>query len=44
MENIWVKRPGNGGILAEEFENVLGKISSQDIAVDVQIMIQYIVN
>ena len=43
MENIWVKRPGKGGILAEEFENVLGKIAAQDIAVDVQIQQEYIV-
>ncbi len=43
MENIWVKRPGKGGMLAEEFENVLGKTASQDIDVDIQIQHEYIV-
>ena len=43
MENIWVKRPGKGGMLAEEFENVLGKTASQDIDVDIQIQQEYIV-
>lgn len=36
-ENIWVKRPGKGGILAEEYENVLGKRAAADIATDEQI-------
>jgi N-acetylneuraminate synthase len=36
-DNIWVKRPGAGGILAEHFNNVLGKIASQDILEDSQI-------
>jgi N-acetylneuraminate synthase len=37
-ENIWVKRPGKGGILAEEYNNVLGKISTKNIEADVQIV------
>ena len=37
-ENIWVKRPGKGGILAEEYNNVLGRISQSDIAEDVQLL------
>ncbi|MDB5193823.1 MAG: N-acetylneuraminate synthase [Segetibacter sp.] len=36
-ENIWVKRPGKGGILAEEYEIVLGKKAARDVAVDVQV-------
>ncbi len=36
-ENIWVKRPGKGGMLAEEYENVLGKMAANDIDVDVQV-------
>lgn len=36
-ENIWVKRPGKGGILAEEYENVLGKTAKYDVAEDAQI-------
>lgn len=33
-ENLWVKRPGTGEILAENFENILGKISKNDIKKD----------
>lgn len=36
-ENIWVKRPGKGGILAEEYENVLGKTARYDVEQDAQI-------
>jgi len=36
-DNIWVKRPGKGGILAEEFNTVLGKIAANDISEDVQL-------
>jgi N-acetylneuraminate synthase len=37
-ENIWVKRPGKGGILAEEFNNVLGKVANKNIEADVQVV------
>lgn len=37
MSNIWVKRPGKGGIHAEEFESILGKKAVRDIAENVQI-------
>ena len=36
-DNIWVKRPGTGEILAESFENILGKIANQDIKNDKQL-------
>ncbi len=36
-DNLWVKRPGTGDFLAEEYENLLGKRASRDIAFDVQI-------
>lgn len=36
-ENLWVKRPGTGEILAEEYENLLGKRAACDISDDVQI-------
>jgi N-acetylneuraminate synthase len=36
-ENIWVKRPGKGGILAENYKNILGKIATRDIESDIQI-------
>lgn len=38
QENIWVKRPGKGGILAEEYNNVLGKIAAKDIEWDMQVL------
>ncbi|AJC88164.1 sialic acid synthase (N-acetylneuraminic acid synthetase) [Campylobacter insulaenigrae] len=37
MKNIWVKRPGLGGIPASEFENILGKVALRDIANDTQL-------
>lgn len=37
-DNIWVKRPGKGGILAESFEDVLGKTAAHDIDFDVQLL------
>ena len=37
-ENIWVKRPGTGEILAEEFNGILGKIASRDIENDEQLV------
>ena len=33
-ENIWVKRPGTGEILAEYYDDVLGKLATQDIEAD----------
>ncbi|WP_299809564.1 N-acetylneuraminate synthase family protein [uncultured Shewanella sp.] len=36
-ENIWVKRPGTGDFLAEDYESLLGKIAKQDIKFDTQI-------
>ncbi|HWR02990.1 MAG TPA: N-acetylneuraminate synthase family protein [Humidesulfovibrio sp.] len=36
-QNLWVKRPGTGKILAEHFEGLLGRTASQDIDVDTQL-------
>lgn len=36
-ENIWVKRPGTGEILAEHFNDVIGKTASRTINKDEQI-------
>lgn len=36
-ENIWVKRPGTGKILAEEFNSILGKTAVNDIVNDEQL-------
>ncbi len=41
-ENIWVKRPGKGGILAEEYNNVLGKKATMDINFDIQLQNSHI--
>lgn len=35
--NIWVKRPGTGKILAEHFDDILGKTATRDIANDEQL-------
>jgi len=37
MDNIWVKRPGTGEIMADEFENILGGKSSRSIANNTQL-------
>lgn len=36
-ENIWVKRPGTGQILAKEYFNIIGKQAKRDIQKDKQI-------
>mgnify|MGYP003635664118 FL=1 len=36
-DNIWVKRPGNGEILAEHYNSILGKIAVEDIESDIHI-------
>tara|TARA_R100001369_G_scaffold71215_5_gene99085 strand:+ start:470 stop:1513 length:1044 start_codon:yes stop_codon:yes gene_type:complete len=36
-DNIWVKRPGTGEILAEKFKDVIGKIATTDIDNDEQL-------
>lgn len=35
--NIWVKRPGKGGIAAEHYNSVLDKFASRDIDADIQL-------
>jgi len=36
-DNIWVKRPGTGEILAEHFESLLGKTSLTDLESDIHV-------
>ncbi|WP_296386327.1 N-acetylneuraminate synthase family protein [Winogradskyella sp.] len=36
-DNIWVKRPGTGDILAEHYNDILGKIAKEDIEKDKQV-------
>ncbi len=43
-ENIWVKRPGVGKILAKEFSGVIGKIAACDIENDVHLDYSMIVS
>ena len=33
-ENVWVKRPGTGGIPAANFDTVLGRVAARNIGVD----------
>ena len=37
MDNIWVKRPGTGEILAEEFKQIIGRKAKCDLNADVQL-------
>ncbi|WJS95124.1 N-acetylneuraminate synthase [Flavobacterium johnsoniae] len=37
-ENIWVKRPGTGKILAESFNDIIGKTATRDILNDEQLI------
>ena len=37
MENLWVKRPGTGEILASDFEDLIGRKAKIDIANDTMI-------
>ena len=41
-DNLWVKRPGAGGIPAEKYETILGKHARIDIDTDIQISIDMI--
>jgi N-acetylneuraminate synthase len=39
-ENIWVKRPGSGEILAEGYEDLLGKFACRDISMDTHLKLE----
>lgn len=41
-ENIWVRRPGTGDFLAEDYESLIGKISTCDISKNTQLMRKHI--
>ena len=36
-ENLWVKRPGTGDFLAEDYDSLLGKTAKQHISADTQL-------
>ena len=37
LDNIWVKRPGTGALLARDLPQVLGRIARRDLRADVQV-------
>lgn len=37
-ENIWVKRPGTGDFLAQDFDMLLGKTATRDLSADVHLV------
>ena len=37
MDNIWVKRPGTGPILAKDLDSVLGRVARRELASGVQV-------
>jgi len=34
VENLWVKRPGTGAIRAEEYDNIIGRVATQNLPTD----------
>ena len=43
LDNIWVKRPGNGKLLANNYDKIIGMIAQNDIKIDEQIVPEDIV-
>lgn len=41
-DNLWVKRPGTGAFLAEDYEGLLGKVSAKAISTDEQLKPEHI--
>ncbi|MFG0885954.1 N-acetylneuraminate synthase family protein [Vibrio sp. CJQ_6] len=41
-DNLWVKRPGTGDYLAEDYEALIGCISTQNLPADVQIKKEHV--
>jgi N-acetylneuraminate synthase len=41
-DNLWVKRPGTGDFLADDYESLLGKFASRDIKNDIQLKKDYV--
>ena len=37
-DNLWVKRPGSGGVPAADFEMVLGRVATRDLEVDIHLL------
>lgn len=43
-DNLWVKRPGTGEFLADDYERLLGKIAMQDIPADIQLKKEFLID
>ena len=43
LDNIWVKRPGNGKLLANNYNKIIGMIAKNDIKIDEQVVPEDIV-
>lgn len=41
-KNIWVKRPGTGELMAEDYKNLIGKTSTSDIKNDTQLKKEHV--
>ncbi|MDV5046934.1 N-acetylneuraminate synthase family protein [Vibrio diabolicus] len=41
-DNLWVKRPGTGDFLAEDYESLLGKKAACNVAADLQLKKEYV--
>ncbi|BCV28968.1 N-acetylneuraminate synthase family protein [Shewanella algae] len=41
-ENLWVKRPGTGDFLAEEYDSLIGKFATQAIPANVQLKKEHV--
>lgn len=41
-DNLWVKRPGTGDFLAEDYESLLGKIAACKVPADLQLKKEYV--
>jgi len=41
-ENLWVKRPGTGDFLAEDYEDLIGKVSTSNIEADTQLKKEFV--
>lgn len=42
QDNIWVKRPGTGEFLAEDYNSLLGRVAAVDISSDIQVKSEYL--
>lgn len=41
-ENLWVKRPGTGEFLAEDYDLLIGKVASQNIPSNIQLLKKHV--